>query len=112
MKKKILIIGFAAALLGIVILSQWLSYPPAWDDVNLYQSKDEVYQRTGPPTVDTHDIKGAFWYREKFGQYQELWVFFDEDNKVKYFAVHERFGTKDNFIRRGIRGGFDPQPER
>lgn len=93
------------ALLGIVIARQQLSYPPAWDEIQVGMSRQEVYELTGPPTQDTGDIKGAFWFRNNLTQQQELWVAFDED-KVRDFSVLQRIGTTEQFYTRVIRNSW------
>jgi outer membrane protein assembly factor BamE (lipoprotein component of BamABCDE complex) len=101
MKKIILGILFIA-LLGILIARQQLAYPPAWDEIQVGMSRQDVYERTGTPTHDTADIKGAFWFRDRLTQQQELWIYFDDD-KVRDFSISERIGTADHFITRGVR---------
>ena len=109
MKRKILICVLFVALLGIVIAGQQLSYPPAWDEIQVGMTRQEVYERTGPPTQDSGDIKGAFWFRNKLTQRQELWVYFDED-KVRDFCVSQYIGTADHFFPRGVRSSWaEPQ---
>jgi|SRR5215203_5022141 len=101
MKRKVLICSLVVALIGIGFLSQQLSYPPSWDVIQLGMSRQQVYELAGPPTVDTTDLKGAFWFKRKLAIHQELQVFFEGDKAVGFY-VAQYIGTDQHFAYKRI----------
>ena len=97
MRKKILVGAVFVAVVTIAFLCWQLRYPDGWDRIQLGMPRQEVYALTGPPTVDTADIKGAFWYQQKTILFLELQVYFEAD-KVAGFYVTQYIGTDQHFV--------------
>lgn len=105
MRNKLLLGVLFVVLLGVLFLKRQFAYPQAWDEIQLGMSRQEVYDRAGPPTYDLGEVKGAFWFQKKLTQRQELWMYFDED-KVTMFAIKQRIGTENRFYERVVSSAY------
>ena len=102
MRTKILVGMLFVVLLGGLFSKQQFAYPQAWNEIQLGMSRQEVYDRTGTPSANMGEIKGAFWFQNKLTQQQELWVYFDKDI-VTSLGITRRIGTTEHFHTRIVR---------
>lgn len=95
MYKKIFACTFLIAAVAVMIGKRQLSYPPSWSEIKVGMSRQEVYERTGPPTRDSAEVKGAFWYLDTFVQTQKLQVYFVDDRVQTFYISQQVGGAKD-----------------
>ena len=103
--KRISTISFVLIVFPVVAWWQ-VSYPRVWNDIHLGMTRQEVYDRIGPPGQDWGDLKGAFWTEVKLTGWQELWIYFDKD-KVAMLRINRYFGTDSTFYIQNVRYEHD-----
>jgi hypothetical protein len=90
MKRKAPIVIILAAL--VVLTVRWdFAYPPAWDQIHVGMTRQEVYERIGPGVGEWRGSKGPFWSDSGIVWHQ-LEVSFTGD-KVTFINLNRYIGA-------------------
>jgi len=95
------VIALAAAALYV------LRWPSGWSSVRLEMSRPAVTALVGAPANGERRISGLFWVEQRPLVRYELWIGFDDADRVDAYTIERRLGTAQSFYQQRLKGDLN-----
>jgi hypothetical protein len=89
-----------------------LRWPSGWPAVRVNMPQGDVLALVGQPTINERGVNSHFWIEQRHLVRYELWIAFDQADRVVAFTIERRLGTAQSFYQQQLKGDLNMRSER